>query len=276
MTTSVPPDTPLGRRERMLAHLRENGAATVSDLAELFGVSPMTVHRDLDVIADDGLIERFRGGARVTGIAMLPDDQSERDVTLRRRENVTVKTLLGRYTAKLIGPGEIVALDDSTTVGAVGRYLVDRRPGGLITHSLSLIVELGRSMPTGSVICLGGRFVAATDSFLGPSTVSQMELLSADVSVVSTTSVRSGRLYHPDEDAALTKTGCIALGQRRILVVDSSKFNALGVHHVASLDEFDDIVVDDNLRDVDRELLESCRANIHCIDTPIPSPARPR
>src|SRR5260370_582034 len=52
-------------RHRLIAQaVKDSGSATVPELAELTGASEMTIRRDLDTLAAQGILERFRGGAR--------------------------------------------------------------------------------------------------------------------------------------------------------------------------------------------------------------------
>src|SRR4051794_41855822 len=53
---------PAQRRQEILRAVR-GGTAHVSDLAESFGVSEMTVRRDLHALARGGKLERGHGGA---------------------------------------------------------------------------------------------------------------------------------------------------------------------------------------------------------------------
>ena len=55
------------RRSRILERIQRDGGASVAELARDYGVSSITVHRDLERLAADGLIERVRGGARPVG-----------------------------------------------------------------------------------------------------------------------------------------------------------------------------------------------------------------
>lgn len=260
---------PEARRAEMVDRINAAGAIRVDQLADLFQVSAMTVHRDLEALDASGQVERVRGGARA-----VSGQLTERDVAQRRTLNVTAKQRLAEATAELIGEGEVIALDDSTTVEALGPLLVDKAPSAVITHSLGLITYFAHQAPQVPLIGLGGRYVAGTDSFLGQATARQTEELSADVSVVSTTSVRGGGLYHPDEDAALTKAACVRLGRRRILVADASKFGAAGLYFVTGLDAFDDVVVEDDLTDRAAEMLAASGARIHRIPVPT-GPDRP-
>ena len=53
------------RRQEIMDLMMELGNATVDDLASRFGVSKMTVHRDLDELEQSGLLRKVRGGASI-------------------------------------------------------------------------------------------------------------------------------------------------------------------------------------------------------------------
>lgn len=256
------------RRAAIVDQLRTGGDARTSDLAQRLGVSAMTIHRDLKALAADGTVELFRGGARLVSTGF-----NERDVALRRSLNADVKRELAQVAASLVSPGTVVALDDSTTVGAMVQPLLASKPTGIITHSLSVMHEVATSSAAGEQLVLtglGGRYVAATDSYLGISTCRAMESLNASIAFVSTTSISKQAICHPDEDAAVTKAALLALGERKVLVADSSKFALEGMHHVAALAEFDDIVMDHHATDEQVECLEASGARLHFVPAPPP------
>lgn len=264
---------PEARQAAILDYLAATGTGTarLDALAERFEVSAMTMHRDLDALARQGSVERVRGGVRYLARPLI-----ESDVAVRRAANAETKIALVRRVRDLLNPGEVVALDDSTTVASIAPLLPEVQPAALITHSLALLGVLSRAMPGTPLIGLGGRYVATTDSFLGAATCQQMRGLSADVSLISTTSVRAGALYHPDEEAARTKTACMRVGQRRILVCDSTKAGAPGVHYVADLKEFDEIVVDSHLDGETLARMEASGARLHLVEAPRPEAANTR
>ena len=256
--TGLPPEV---RRDEITAFINQASRARVEDLAERFGVSAMTIHRDLDCLAREGRLERIRGGARAITARL-----AERDVRLRRHLNAGVKKQLAATAAALVDEGSVIALDDSTTVSLMAGHLEERCPSTVITHALALMNSVA-ALPAVSLVGLGGQYYSETDSFLGSIVVEQTRRLTADAVFVSTTSVKNLSLLHPDAEAALTKRGLLQMGTRKILVVDSSKFNGAGLYHVLGLSEFDDVVVDDQL---DLQTLAELRAldlNIHIADS---------
>ena len=58
---------PVQRRSRILKELSERGAVHISSLCRQLGVSPMTLHRDLDELVNQGYARKVRGGAIAAG-----------------------------------------------------------------------------------------------------------------------------------------------------------------------------------------------------------------
>ncbi len=56
--------TPQQRREKILQYLQEQEFLSIQELARRLDVSLMTVHRDLNVLAAEGRLEKFRGEVR--------------------------------------------------------------------------------------------------------------------------------------------------------------------------------------------------------------------
>lgn len=255
------------RRERIISYITRHGSARVEQLAEHFDVSAMTIHRDLEALAADNLLERIRGGARSVSPSM-----SELAVGQRRHLHRTTKEALCAAAARLIPEGAVVAIDDSTTLEALVEQLPERAPSALITHSLKAMSDHRRraGMIDIRLIACGGLYFAETDSFLGTATTAQLNQLSADISFVSTTALRetgdSAALFHPDMEAADTKRAMIGIGAIKVLVLDSSKFGSPGVFRVAPIDHFDHIIIDQKCSREQRELLSLCRAQIHVVD----------
>ncbi|MCW4466053.1 DeoR/GlpR family DNA-binding transcription regulator [Glutamicibacter sp. MNS18] len=255
---------PEHRRDEVTSYVNKVRNVRVEDLAEHFGVSAMTIHRDLDTLAADGRLERVRGGARAITARL-----AERDVRLRRHLNAEVKEQLAATAAQLIPAGAVIALDDSTTVGALGAHLSACAPSTVITHSLDLMNQaVAQQIP---MVGLGGQYYAETDSFLGSVVVEQARRLTCDVVFVSTTAIKNGVLLHPDAEAAQTKAALLKMGGRKVLLADGSKFEGAGLYHVMALQEFDDIVIDDQVDTAHREQLRALGLDVHVAANPVGS-----
>lgn len=110
------------RLKKIADAVRETGRLSVAELAELTGASEMTIRRDLEVLADQGVLERYRGGAR----SLLLRGE-EPPFALRAQDGLEVKRRLAVEVAALIADGESVVVDSGTTCLEVARALHQRR-----------------------------------------------------------------------------------------------------------------------------------------------------
>jgi DNA-binding LacI/PurR family transcriptional regulator len=63
MSEPVAPRFSLQRRERLMDELRTHGSVGVRDVAARLGVSELTIRRDINLLAQQGLVSRVHGGA---------------------------------------------------------------------------------------------------------------------------------------------------------------------------------------------------------------------
>jgi DeoR/GlpR family transcriptional regulator of sugar metabolism len=228
----------IARRERMAEYVMRQGSVAVSDLAEAFGVSVMTVHRDLDDLEAHGQVRKHRGG-----VTAQPSSVFESNIAYRLEANRAEKEAIARHLQHLIEPGMSVLLDDSTTALALARELGDVTPLTVVTNYLESI-KLLCDVPGIRLIALGGEYHASHDSFLGVSCVDAIEAMSTDLAIVSTSAVSDRFAFHQEQEIVLVKRAMLRSAARRVLAVDHTKFERVALHRVAPLEEFDLIVVD--------------------------------
>ncbi len=153
------------RQDRIVDLLVKQQSATVSELSELFDVSPVTIRNDLNQMAKEGRIQRTHGGARLSGERR----RQEYTFTVQQRINAGEKQQIGRAAAALVEPGEAILLDASTTAFAVGQALKER--GDLynvtvVTTGIWTALELlGTSQF--DIVLTGGHVRSASGSIAG-------------------------------------------------------------------------------------------------------------
>src|ERR1700749_5155258 len=92
------------RQSLILEDVRRTGSARVSELTQRLGVSDMTIRRDLEVLARDGLVEKVHGGAVLPGSPASHEPGFEAKLVLERPE----KTAIARAAAALVTPGTAI------------------------------------------------------------------------------------------------------------------------------------------------------------------------
>lgn len=254
------PDVPARRRQAIAQFVQDAGTARIEDLAERFAVSPMTIHRDLDVLAAEGWLERTRGSARTAGLRL-----HERNVNLRRRQHTATKRALARAALAHLRPGMSLALDDSTTVAALLPHLPVLQPLTVISNFVPVITAAAAD-PDIDLICLGGQYDRSLDSFDGPSVMDQLLTLTADAVVMSAAAVHQGFLLYPTPDAARRKRAFIEMGELKVLLADSTKFAARASHRVIGVDVFDVVIVDRATAPEHLEALEAAGVHVEVVD----------
>ena len=94
------------RKQAILERLYKKGEIQISDLAEQFGISEMTIRRDLETLELDGFVRRIRGGA-----IPATSRSYEPPILTRESQNHEAKIRIGRAAAELLRDGETVVLD---------------------------------------------------------------------------------------------------------------------------------------------------------------------
>jgi DeoR/GlpR family transcriptional regulator of sugar metabolism len=238
--------TSIQRREAIRDRVVEAGFVRNETLAEAFGVTVMTIHRDLKVLEAQGWLHKLRGGAQVNTSALV-------DTTVRHRltEKVAEKQAIARCALQHVGDGSVVMIDDSTTALELVRLLPGRGPLTAITNFLLAINQLAEASDI-DLIALGGSYNATYDSFHGLHVREAISRLRADVVFMSTTAVVDGDLFHKSDETILIRHAMMAAAARKILLVDHSKFRRRATHQLAALTDFDVVIVDAGIDD--REL----------------------
>ena len=156
------PLTPAERMHSVLELLETQGGVRVSELAKEFMVSEVTVRSDLSELARQGLVARVRGGART-----LPrggSDELAFDVRLGLQ--AAEKRAIAKASAAMVGDGEAIALDCSTSAYHLALELTGKKELVVVTNGL-LIAEALAFSPGISVILTGGVLRRAAMSTVG-------------------------------------------------------------------------------------------------------------
>jgi DeoR/GlpR family transcriptional regulator of sugar metabolism len=229
------------RQDRIAELVLTHPFVAAKELAERFGVSLMTVHRDLDELEARGVLRKVRGGA-------TPQPSSLFESNIRYRLTVAgeEKQALARAALPRIEPGQAVLIDESTTGLMLARLLPERAPLTVITNSLAVMQEL-RAVRDIKLIVLGGDYWPRHEAFCGLACEAAVSALRADILFMSTTAISGGVAYQPDQDMAIAKRAMIAAAARRILLVDHSKFGRVALHRLAPLTDFDLVLTDDGI-----------------------------
>lgn len=147
--------------QRILELLETQDSAHVSELADEFSVSEVTIRHDLSELARQGLVARVRGGVRA-----LQRGQSELSFDVRLRLEADRKRAIARAAAAMVGEREAVALDSSTTAYYLALELRTKRELVVVTNGLLVAAALADA-PGVTVLVTGGMLRVPSMSLIG-------------------------------------------------------------------------------------------------------------
>ncbi|MGQ9850872.1 MAG: DeoR/GlpR family DNA-binding transcription regulator [Aggregatilineaceae bacterium] len=246
------------RQKVILQIIAEQGAVTVAELCERFGVSDMTIRRDLSILERASLLRRIHGGA-----VSARGRSYEPPVLTRVHEAPEAKRTIGKLAATLVHEGDSIALDIGTTTLELARNLTRLQDITVLTNSLP-IANLLTDQPGIRLMLCGGIVRPGERSLIGPVAEYTFSRFYVDKAFIGIGGVdlEAGLTEYNIDDAEVKRT-MIRNAQRCILLSDSRKFGLKTFASVAPLSVVDDIVTDDGLKPEFREALEREGITVH-------------
>ncbi len=235
------------RQSLILQTVRNDGSARVSDLTQRLGVSDMTIRRDLEVLARDGLIEKVHGGAVLPGTPASHEPGFEAKLVLEQPE----KTAIARAAANLVTPGTAIAVAGGTTTFALAQYLLDVPGLTIVTNSLRVTNVFngirGLDGTTDSLVLTGG-VRTPSDALVGPVADLTIRSLHFDLLFLGCYGFDAeAGLTTPNLAEAETNRSFIRVARRVVVLADHTKWGLVSLSSFARLNEVDVLVTDDML-----------------------------
>jgi len=246
-TSAQFPDVGLGDRRQSRQQDRQRaiceavmaeGAIRIEQVAERFGISVMTAHRDLDELEGRGLLRKNRGVASAMSTALV-----ESSDVYRASRQLVEKAAIARAALEFVEPGQAIMIDDSTTSLRVAEQLGSKSPLTVITNCLT-VIDAVRGVRGITLLGLGGDYYNWCSAFMGRLTTAAIRELRADLFVMSTSAISDDIAFHQTQETVDVKRAMFESSSRRILLADHTKFDHRALHAMLPLSDFDAIIVD--------------------------------
>jgi DeoR family transcriptional regulator, fructose operon transcriptional repressor len=235
---------PAARRGRIAEILTARRMVRVSVLSEEFGVSEMTIRRDLERLESEGLLSRTHGGAIVKQ-HMAGEPLYVNNVLTHAEE----KRRIAAAAAALIKPGETVFLGSGTTAAQVLRHVDPQLEARVITHNVGAAVEAeGLRI---ELVLLGGLYRSHSNALEGSLATDLVGGFFASKMLLGPDgmSLEEG-LTTPSIGIAAVERAMLRQTRGEVLVLaDSSKIGVVADVAICPLDRADVVIVDDGIGD---------------------------
>lgn len=254
------------RHTQMLDVVRTHGPQTIETLAERFGVTLQTVRRDVQRLAEAGLLSRFHGGVRLPG-------STTQNIAYRQRQAMQsdAKTRIARAIAARVPDGCSLILNIGTTIEAVAQELRHHRGLRVITNNLHVAAVMSTN-PEFEVIVAGGQVRTSDQGIVGEATVEFMRQFRVDIGLIGISGIEcDGTLRDFDYREVKVARTIIEQSRQVWLAADLSKFNRPAMVELARFDDIDVLFTDAEPPAPFDRLLADC--DVECVvSADLPSP----
>ena len=240
------------RRRKILDILKARGKVRVSDLSKRFGVSSVTIRKDLEYLESTGALVRTHGGA------VLPDhSRSEWHFLKKIHQKEDEKNRIALKAMEYVKEGDTIILDSSSTTYYIALLI---KEGGVkhltvVTNNIFIAKEL---IDTGlDLVVLGGNIRENSLSLVGPWTMNFLREINVDKAFMGTTGFSKDKGFMtPSLVEAEVKREMINSSDEVFIVTDSTKFSRIAFATFAMPEDVDYVITDTDIPQDCEEFLE--------------------
>lgn len=227
------------RRNAILTRLSVEGKVVVSDLSREFMVTEETIRRDLEKLDQDGLAKKTYGGA-----VKVENFNIDLPFHVRKQSNIDKKQKIATIIADMIHDGDYIMLDASSTALMVVKSILQRKKITIITNSIEILIELCNKSEW-TVISTGGTLKEGGLSLVGHQAEKMVGGFHVDLAVCSCKGIdmEMGITDSNERDSEIKKA-FFASATKKVLAVDSTKFDKTSFVKVCSAKDIDVVVTD--------------------------------
>lgn len=230
------------RQSLLLEAVNRNHSIGLNELCQILQSSESTVRRDLNFLAEKGLLTKVRGGA------MALDEKFtafERDINEKSTLFIQEKDAIARYAASLVQNGDCVFIDAGTTTEKMADYLSVEN-ATFVTNAFTHAKRLAQKGY--QVFVPAGEIKASTEAIVGSECQMSLQKYHFNKCFIGVDGISlSGGFSTPDQNEACVKTTVINHSQEVYVLADHSKFDKITLLTFASLNR--GIIITDRLQD---------------------------
>jgi DeoR family galactitol utilization operon repressor len=226
------------RKKAILDMLTEDSSVSVSMLAQVLGVSVVTIRTDLGALEEEGFIVRTHGGA-------MPAFHPQ--ILERMRQDKDRKMAIAKIAAEKIQDGDTVIISAGTTTALIAKYLLGKRNIHIVTNN-TLLLTYARTNPQLRVTLVGGEFRPSEEGLVGPLAMQSLDQVFVSKAFIGVdgASVKHGLTAHLVESADLVRK--MAQQAKQVYAIcDSGKFGKPGFARILPFDGVDGLITDAGL-----------------------------
>lgn len=228
------------RQNKILEYINNSQKANTNELADYFKVSKVTVRRDIDALAAQGLIVKTHGGA----LSITKSLHREIPYAFKVEHNQSAKKQIGAAAAKYIEDGDIIILDSGSTTLEIAKNIVQKNVT-VVTDDIKIAMELANKNNV-TVIVSGGTLTDPVYTLTGNNATEFFSRLHVNKTFLGCDAVDldfgiSNRTYSEVD----IKSAMIQAADEIIMVTDRSKLDRKVFCQLCDISALDKLIIDE-------------------------------
>lgn len=226
------------RQFKILEELYQNKKVTVNDLSAKFQVTPITIRRDLDIMAEQKLLERVHGGAMIGA-----DSIKENLFQEKEHSNKDKKTRIARKAAEFIEEGSTIFFNSGTTTTEILKHISDKNVKIITNNVATANVKYSSNI---ELFFVGGEYRDSSKSLVGDIAVNSLQSVYSTCTFIGANgiSVQGGITTTVQQEIAVNRLMIEHTNGLVILVADSTKLGKVSNFITASLTRVNILITD--------------------------------
>jgi len=232
------------RADFILNNLSVSGFVSIKELSKRLEVSEMTVRRDLRELSKENIVTLIPGGAVLKRNSPIDTDEDKYLIQAAESLMLEEKIKISRKAASLIEPNDVIVIDTGSTTENIPKFIPENMPLTVICYALNILFNVYENK-NWKLIFPGGYFHSDTLMLESPEGIEMIKRIRANKAFISAAGVSEklgvtcATAYEKE-----TKRAVIESSDKKILLVDSTKFGKIKISHFADLTDFDIIITD--------------------------------
>ncbi|MBN2048902.1 MAG: DeoR/GlpR transcriptional regulator [Spirochaetales bacterium] len=231
-------DIPAARHQKIIGFLKKNGFVRVEELSRILDVSLLTIRRDLDRMAEEGLLQRTHGGA-----VFVQPNRVELLYARKGEQHKEEKAAIGKMAASLVEDDDLVFINSGSTAYHVLMNLAGRPKVKVVTNNVAAVVDLEEAAGL-EVILVGGHYRPESHCLVGSLSELILNGICATKAIIGADgiSVELGITSPVAQEASVTAKMLERTNGQVIVIADNSKIGVVSNFVITPIENVDILV----------------------------------
>ncbi|UXZ55402.1 DeoR/GlpR family transcriptional regulator [Halomonas sp. 7T] len=245
------------RQDAIVELVRQHGYMSIEQLTDHFSVTPQTIRRDLNTLADDGRVRRVHGGVGIESSTVNTAYSTRKTLHLEEKERIA------HCLAEHIPNHASLFINIGTSNEVIAQALLEHQGLEIITNNLNVAAILQHKEDF-TVIIAGGQVRSRDGGIIGEATIDFINQFKVDYGIIGISGIdEDGSLLEFDYQEVRVAQAIIANSRRVYLAADYSKFHRNPVVRQGKISQLDALFTDRSPPEAILQLLKQHDVALH-------------